>query len=71
MNTLRGKKKHDTKEEKLYDMNEIELPTKEWNKHITAFWEEIYQKHGNTIAEQWNPLERELYSKEYKKKLRQ
>ena len=31
-NTLRGKKKHDRKEEKLYDMNEIELPTKEWNK---------------------------------------
>ena len=48
-------------------MNEIELPTKEWNKHITAFWGEIYQKHDNTIAEQWNPLERELYSKEYKK----
>ena len=67
VNTLRGKKKHDPKEEKLYDMNEIELPTKEWNKHITAFWGEIYQKHDNTIAEQWNPLKRELYSKEYKK----
>ena len=29
VNTLRGNKKHETKEEKLYDMNEIELPTKE------------------------------------------
>ena len=65
VNTLRGKKKHDTKEERLYDTNEIELPTKEWNKHITTFWGEIYQKHKNTIAEQWNTLERELYSKEY------
>ena len=55
--------KHNTKEEKLYDTNEIELPTKEWNKHITAFWVEIYQKHENTIAEQWNTLERKLYSK--------
>ena len=40
VNTLRGKKKHDTKEEKLYDTNKIELPTNEWNKHITAFWGE-------------------------------
>ena len=39
-------------------MNEIELPAKEWNKHITVFWGEIYQKHDNTITEQWNPLER-------------
>ena len=29
------------KEEMLYDMNELELPTKEWNKYITAFWREI------------------------------
>ena len=35
-------RKHDTKEEKLYHTNEIELPTKQWNKHITAFWWEIY-----------------------------
>ena len=37
VNTLRGKKKHDRKEEKVYDTNEIKLPTKEWNKHITVF----------------------------------
>ena len=65
VNTLRGNKKHDMKEEKLYDTNEIELLTKEWNKHITAFWGEIYQKHENTIADQCNTLERELYSKEH------
>ena len=38
VNTLRGKKKHDTTEEKLYDINETELPTEEWTEHITAFW---------------------------------
>ena len=29
VNTLREKKKHDTTEEKLYDINETELPTEE------------------------------------------
>ena len=43
-------------------MNEIELPTKEWNKHIRAFWGE---SHDDTIDKQWNILERKLYSKEY------
>ena len=38
VNTLRGKKKHDTTEEKLYDINKTELPTEEWTEHITAFW---------------------------------
>ena len=67
VNTLRGKKKHDTTEEKLYDINETELPTEEWTEHITAFWEKVYQKHTNTLTEQWDPLKRELYSNEYKR----
>ena len=67
VNTLRGQKKHDTTEEKLYDINETELPTEEWTEHITAFWEKVYQKHTNTLTEQWDPLKRELYSNEYKR----
>ena len=43
VNTLRGKKKHHTIEEKLYDINETELPTEEWTEHIADFWEKIYQ----------------------------
>ena len=37
VNTLRGKKKQDTTEEKLYDINETELSTEEWTEHITDF----------------------------------
>ena len=54
-------------EEKLYDINETELPTEEWTEHITAFWAKVYQKHTNTLTEQWDPLKRELYSNEYKR----
>ena len=64
---MRGKKKHDTTEEKLYEINETELPTEEWLEHITAFWEQVYQKHTNTLTEQWDPLKRELYSNKYKR----
>ena len=67
VNTMRGKKKHETTEEKLYDINETELPLEEWTEHITDFWEKVYQKHTNTLTEQWNPLKRELYSNEYKR----
>ena len=56
--TLRGKKKHDTTEEKLYDINETELPTDEWTEHITAYWEKVYLKHTNTLTKQWDPLKR-------------
>ena len=58
VNTLRGKKKHDTTEEKLYDINKTELPTEEWTEHITVCLEKAYQKHTNTLTEQWDPLKR-------------
>ena len=64
---MRGKKKHETTEEKLYDINETELPPEEWSEHITDFWEKVYQKHTNTLTEQWDPLKRELYGNEYKR----
>ena len=51
VNKLRGKTKHATTEEKLYDINENGLPTEEWTEHITAFLEQDYQKHTNTLIE--------------------
>ena len=43
---MRGKKKHDIIEEKLYDINETELPAEGCIEHITAFWWDVYQSRG-------------------------
>ena len=48
VNTLRGKKKHETTEEKLYDINETELPLEEWTEHITDFWESLPEAYKYT-----------------------
>ena len=42
VNTLRGKKKHDTTKEKQYDINETEFPTEEWTEHIRSFLGKVY-----------------------------
>ena len=38
VNTLRGKKKHNNTEGKLYNINETELPTEEWTEHIYIYY---------------------------------
>ena len=59
VSTLRGKNKHDTTEEtrKNYMISmKLNYQQKNGLSILQLFWGKVYQKHTNTLTEQWDPL---------------
>ena len=61
INTLRGKMKHDRKDEDLYDENNVKISEEKWGVNIENYWKDIYQKHTNNVNTYWNEEEKLTY----------
>ena len=62
INKLRKKEVKEKKELKVYSEGGIELTEKEAKEEIIRYWSDIYKKHANDIAEEWDRGEEHRYN---------